>query len=472
MSSESVRPPFAPREAERVKASLLGRVVGILLVLGVFVAGVAWMGRIFVPKPVNAVRTWDEPAPQITLSAAERAAAAAMPVHPGAVVVLTYHEISSRTEADGAGTYTLDTELFARQMAALKHAGYETVSSQAVLDFVKGKGTLPDRAVLLTFDDGHATDIGVADKILSQHGFSAAALVITGSVKPAGSSTYHLNADQLQHLRTSGRWEIGSHTSGSHYRKPAGALPNATALDHRLTKANGKQETLAQWQARVAKDLTDSQRYLTSALGAPAKLFAYPYGAYSSEKSPPAQAQEIRGKLPALLQGAGFQMGFAGAISTPERAVVAGDDPYRIRRLSVHAGVDALELMRVMKGAVPSPVVAHPVSLQWVGKGARCVVDRRTGTLTISSRASGVAECRPLVNSSQWQDYTATMRVRGVTDKAWAIISLRDGTQYSQLGRIEISVRRTMLYVKEIGRQGVASSAGSIRSARSRPEAT
>lgn len=436
------------------RPSLVTRLIGIVLVLAVFVAGAVWLGRMFAPKPVKAVRSWDEPVPQVTLTPAERAAAAAMPAHPGAVVVLTYHEVSNRSEADGATTYTLATEAFTRQMAALKEAGYRTVTSKQVLDFVQGKGTLPPRAVLLTFDDGHASDVGVADKVLAKYGFTAAGLVITGSVKPANTPTYHLNVEQFQKLRASGRWELGSHTHGSHYRKPAGALPLATALDHRLTLANGKQETMAQWQARVAKDLTASQRWLTAQLGAPAKIFAFPYGAYSSDKTPPAEAREIQKRLAALLKRAGFQMAFAGAITRPEKAVLAGDNPYALRRLSVPRGMDGLGLLKAIKSVVPSPVVADPLSLRWTGKDARCVVSRRASTLTISSRIHDVAECRPWVNSSQWQDYTLRVRVRGVTDKTWAIISIRDGAQWAQLGRVEVSVQRRTLYVKEIISKG------------------
>lgn len=447
-------PPTVPQGVPEYRAGGVSRILGILLVLAVFVASAAWMSRIFAAKPVKAVRTWAEPVPSITLTPAEQAAAAAMPAHPGAVVVLTYHEVSSRSEADGAGTYTLATEAFARQMAALKHAGYRTVTTADVLAFVRGKRALPDRSVLLTFDDGHATDLGVADAILAQHGFRAASFVITGTVKPGGAATYHLNAEQIRTMAASGRWEIGSHTHASHYRRAAGPLPVATALDHRLTLPSGAQETMAQWRARVDADLAASQRFLTSVLGHPATAFAYPYGAYSSENSPPAEMEAIRTQLAALLTKNGFSMALAGAITAPEKANLVGEDPHRIRRLSVHRGVDALGLLKAMRSVVPSPVVTDPLTLRWSGKGSNCVVDRRTATLTVSSRRYGVAECRPFVNSSQWRDYTTTFRVRGVTDEAWPIVSVRDGAQWAQAGRIEVSVRRNYLYVKEIRAAG------------------
>lgn len=453
-SGETARPAFAPRDSEPFRPGPLMKVLAVLLVIGVFVASATWIARVFAPKPVREVRTWQEPPPQVALTPAELAAAKAMPEHPGAVVVLTYHEVSNRTEAEGAGPYTLPTDVFARQMAALDAAGYQTVSTQQVLDFVKGKGKLPPRAVLLTFDDGHATDLGVADGILARHGFRAASFVITGTVKPGGSPTYHLNVNQLRAMAASGRWEIGSHTHASHFRRQAGALPIATALDHRLTLPGGAQETMAQWRARVHGDLAASQRFLSNILGKPATAFAYPYGAYSSEKSPPGEADAIRQQLAGLLAKNGFSIAFAGAITRPEKANALGEDPYRIRRLSVQRGIDTLQLLKAMKSVVPSPVIANPLSVPWTGKDSVCAIDPKAGTLTISSRRHHVAECRPFVNSSQWQDYTTTVRVRGVTPNAWAIISVRDGAQWAQYGRVEVSIRRSYLYVKEIGPQG------------------
>ncbi len=66
------------------------------------------------------------------------------------VVVLAYHSVSNDT-ADTAIT----PEVFRRQLELLKRAGYTFVTLEDVVRWQRGEGSIPKRAVAVTFDDGY-----------------------------------------------------------------------------------------------------------------------------------------------------------------------------------------------------------------------------------------------------------------------------------------------------------------------------
>ncbi len=125
------------------------------------------------------------PAPEVTLSSAEKALWAKLPADRSTIPVLVYHGIGPQSdfsnEADAS--YGVDVEDFATQMTEIRHAGYQTVDLQTFLDFVGGKAVdLPPRPLLLTFDDGRADSWTGADGILRELHFNAVMFVDVGRV--------------------------------------------------------------------------------------------------------------------------------------------------------------------------------------------------------------------------------------------------------------------------------------------------
>src|SRR5215475_8399105 len=68
--------------------------------------------------------------------------------------VLCYHDVQEdvRTKPD---PYSVDTAELVSQFSWLKENGYRVVSFDDVLAAHDGRRPLPDKAVLLTFDDGY-----------------------------------------------------------------------------------------------------------------------------------------------------------------------------------------------------------------------------------------------------------------------------------------------------------------------------
>ncbi len=128
-------------------------------------------------------------------------------IHPYArtykIPILMYHDIDDR-----ANGLTVTPEALASQMDALEAAGFETVSMDTLLLALRGEPVrLPEKGVVLTFDDAYVGVYRKAYPILKKHGYTATLFVITGMVERKG----YVNWEQVRELVAAG-WTIGSHT--------------------------------------------------------------------------------------------------------------------------------------------------------------------------------------------------------------------------------------------------------------------
>ena len=174
----------------------------------------------------QAPRTPD-PAPQVELTAEDRALWTPGPPDRSRVPVLLYHGIapacafSDQTDA----AYGLDPEEFAKQMTFLHTAGYQTITLEKFRRFVAGdEMSLPPHPLLLTFDDARADSWTGGDAILEQLGFNAVMFVDVGRVE-AGDPEY-LTWDELETMEASDRWELQLHSGEGHRQIRYGPAPD------------------------------------------------------------------------------------------------------------------------------------------------------------------------------------------------------------------------------------------------------
>jgi hypothetical protein len=168
-----------------------------LVRVGLLMAALAVPVYFFVRLHASPVPMQVDP-PRVSLAASSLAM---VPPYDGALPVLVYHDISSRP-----GRQTVQPRRFAEQMAALQLAGFHTVSAAQTLAFLRGRSTLPQRPVMIAFDNGLGSAWRVADPILAQHGFRAISFINDERVGRAGY--YYLRAGELEAMMRSGRWEL------------------------------------------------------------------------------------------------------------------------------------------------------------------------------------------------------------------------------------------------------------------------
>jgi peptidoglycan/xylan/chitin deacetylase (PgdA/CDA1 family) len=174
------------------------------------------------------------------------------------VPVLMYHEVS----ADSKSRLAVPPGDFAAQLRHLHAEGYHTVTASGFAAALAGRGaSLPERAVVLTFDDGFADFHAAALPLLQQYGFTATVFVTTGWISDIGPLAAGprpgpmLSWEQILHASASGV-EIAAH---SHRHDQLDQLPDGV----------------------LRRELADSKALLEDRLGCLVPGLAYPFG-YSS----------------------------------------------------------------------------------------------------------------------------------------------------------------------------------------------
>ncbi len=217
----------------------------------------------------------------------------ALPAH--ALVVLSYHDIRDDVAAKGdPDPYAVSTGNFVAHLDWLRGQGYTPVSVQQVLDARRQGTPLPDKAVLLTFDDGLRSVYTHVFPLLSAYGYPALVAPVTGWVGMPPGQTVDYGPDvidaqgfltwaQLKEMQDSGLVEIGSHSHALHRGlpgNPQGNLPPAAVTrEYRI----GAYETEPEYLQRVRLDLRTSRDELRVHLGQAPRVMVWPYAAYNSE---------------------------------------------------------------------------------------------------------------------------------------------------------------------------------------------
>jgi GT2 family glycosyltransferase/peptidoglycan/xylan/chitin deacetylase (PgdA/CDA1 family) len=173
--------------------------------------------------------------------------------------VLLYHNVGPMRPGSLPGL-TVSPKKFARHVRWLARRGFSGIRPSDWLRWLRYGTGLPDKPILLTFDDGYADIAEYALPVLRRYGFSGAVYIVTGQVgginawdKAKGSSALHLmTREQIRYWAAQGI-EFGAHSRTHRY---LGRL-SATEL---ATEGRGSKD-----------DLTDL-------LGSPIYSFAYPYG--------------------------------------------------------------------------------------------------------------------------------------------------------------------------------------------------
>lgn len=217
----------------------------------------------------------------------------ALPRPAHALIVLAYHDIRDDVAPKGdPDQFAVSTRNFAMQLDWLRAHGYVPVSAQAVREARDGRRTLPDKAVLLTFDDGLRSTYTHAFPLLKAYGYPALLAVTTSwigmppdATVPYGSRDFtrddFLTWDQIREMQDSGLFEIASHSNAMHtgvVGNPQGnSMPAATT--RRWTPAGYESE--AAYRERVRADLKASADAIERHTGRRPQTIVWPYAAYN-----------------------------------------------------------------------------------------------------------------------------------------------------------------------------------------------
>lgn len=216
------------------------------------------------------------------------------------VPVLVYHDIR---DLPGTDEYVVTSGMFREQMAFLKQQGYQPVSLQRFAEAAAGKSRLPEKPIVLSFDDGLASFRDIAMPVLAEYGFPAVLSVVTGWIDgqqvPSDYRGRLLNWEQLRAVSRSPLVEILTHTDNLHHGILANPQGNQTpaSITRRYDAANGQYETEAAFRIRIRTDLARSAERLRAELGKGPPGIVWPYGFYDQVLAEEATALGMRYQL-------------------------------------------------------------------------------------------------------------------------------------------------------------------------------
>lgn len=241
-------------------------------------------------------RKWIIAAVAVLLGLCVLVAVVAVPRTPAAqtadVAILMYHAFTEN-EAETTSVCTLASE-FERQLSALRDAGYTSVGYADLIEFVNGKGKLPEKPLLISIDDGYQNNLDLAAPLLEKYGFCANIAVIGVSI---GHTTYkdtdipimpHFSLEDVRPWIKRGVLTVTTHSYDMHQ------IAAVDGDDCRRGVLQMPDETEPDYIAALTQDYTHAQEQLAGLPGKVLPVFTYPFGAYSELSERVLQEQGVQ----------------------------------------------------------------------------------------------------------------------------------------------------------------------------------
>ncbi len=277
--------------------------------------------------------------------------------------VLSYHNVSDGTNTPlSSDAISISTTELVRQFSWLREHGYKPISLDDVRAAKAGFRVLPDKAILLTFDDGYLSFYTRVFPLLKLFDYPAVLALVGAWMQdgPESSVQYGENTvsrkefldwGQVKEMARSGLVEIASHSYDLHQGIMGNPQNNQqpAAVTRRYDVISGIYETESDYTTRIIDDLTKSSDLIFRYTGIRPKTLVWPFGSYSQ--------QTVQ-----LAEEAGFDITL-----TLEEGVNTLDDSSAVKRFMLGNGSDLADMVWSLRHPVNQPPVrvAH-VDLDYV----------------------------------------------------------------------------------------------------------
>ena len=169
------------------------------------------------------------------------------------VPVLCYHAIREVQKSDSPEqkAYSVSPENFELQMKTLADNGYKTITPDQLKDFYTNHNPLPEKPIMITFDDGRKEQYTIGAEIMEKYNFRGVFFIMTVSL----GKKHYMSRDNVNALSNKGHI-IGCHTWDH----------------HKVTSYKNEDWTL---------QLSKPKKLLEDLTQKPVTSFAYPYGVWN-----------------------------------------------------------------------------------------------------------------------------------------------------------------------------------------------
>ena len=177
------------------------------------------------------------------------------------IPILLYHDfVATVPDSDPDNFSYINTpQSYEENIKVLLEDGYKFISFQELHDANNGKIELPEKPILVTFDDGYYSNYEYIFPILKKYNVKASIFVVTDKIGKEIDGKKYLSWEQCKEMQDSGLVEIFSHSKKHVFYDK---LPVRMIRD----------------------DVIESYKIIEENLGRKnLKVFAHPYGAYTKE---------------------------------------------------------------------------------------------------------------------------------------------------------------------------------------------
>ncbi|QJR80852.1 polysaccharide deacetylase family protein [Alteromonas pelagimontana] len=171
-------------------------------------------------------------------------------------VILLYHHVAENTPA----STSISPEQFRQHMAFIKE-NYTVAPLKNVVETLKNKQPLPDRTLVITFDDGYDDILKNAHPILEEYGFPYTVFINPAQI---GRQSHQLTWKEVNAMQKQGA-TFANHTQ-----------------DHLHMLAKNADESEAKWLSRVWQNVEEAEAMLKEKTGKSLKYLAYPFGEFNT----------------------------------------------------------------------------------------------------------------------------------------------------------------------------------------------
>lgn len=191
------------------------------------------------------------------------------------VPIIMYHSILQ--DEAYQGDYVISPTDFEEDLIYLTENGYTAIGIQDLLDYVNGVADLPEKPIILSFDDGYYNNYLYAYPLALEYEMKIvispiAYMTEIYSEEETLSAYYsHITTEQIREMFNSGYVEFGNHSYNLH-----------SSSGTRLGIEQVAGESLENYTAVISEDIMTAQELLIQVTGFNTKLFVYPFGAISS----------------------------------------------------------------------------------------------------------------------------------------------------------------------------------------------
>lgn len=193
------------------------------------------------------------------------------------VPIIMYHEVKTfKTGKDVITPYEMESDL-----NYLRANNYTTITMTNLIDYVNDRKELPEKPIILSFDDGYLNNYVYVLPLLKKYNMKIVLSILGKNTDdftriPDNHLDYsHVTWDQINEMIKTGLVEIQNHTYNLH-----------SITRRRYGCQKNKGESLACYEQVLTQDIGRLQKEITEMTGTTPNTFAYPYGKFSKESYP------------------------------------------------------------------------------------------------------------------------------------------------------------------------------------------